>query len=202
MNTVRHTVGNTVRALSLAAALGVAGTAAVAQTSPEPASAQANSSSENTQSSTPAQQATSPSSASSPHQRDVTSQQVPEATPNENADPNGASSPHQHLATADSGAVVSSGMMVQDRSGQSLGSVGNVIPAKSGHRGYVMVNGTDGSATPVPYSIASSMAKNGMIVLDRATFEGAPKVQQNELEHPAGTAWQNKADRYWSKHTG
>jgi len=105
------------------------------------------------------------------------------------------------MAAADSGAPVSAGMMVQDSSGRSLGSVGDIIPADSGEHGYVVVTAADGTATPLPYSVARSMAKDGKIVVDRSAFERAPKVQQSDVEHH-DTSWQKKTDKYWSKHAG
>jgi len=197
----------TVRALSILAALALAG-AAYAQTTPPQNSSQANTpaspSSDNA--GQPSPDTTAPSSASSPSQRDVTSSQgVPEATPNQNPNPSAASSPHQRdvtrMATANAGAPLSAGMMVQDSSGRSLGSVGDVIPGKSGKHGYVVVTAPDGTATPLPYSVASSMAKDGKIVVDRSAFEAAPKVQQSDIENH-DMSWRNKTDKYWKKHTG
>jgi hypothetical protein len=173
-------------ALSVFAALSIAG-AAFAQ-APNP----------------PPQQASGPAAASSPHQRDTLSAPTTEATPSENPGPTGASSPHQRdstrLAAADSGGVVSPGMIVQDRSGQSIGTVADVIPGKSGQHGFVVVSGKDGSATPVPANIAREMAKNGHLILDRAAFESAPKVQKSDISGSSGSAWERKADQYWQKH--
>jgi hypothetical protein len=146
-------------------------------------------------------QDTSPSSASSPHQREVTKTPPSETTPSQNGEPSGAASSQRdttHWAAANAGAI-SKGMMVEDRSGQTLGSVADVVKGGGAKSGYVVVSGTDGDARPVPYSIASSMATNGRIVLDRTAFVGAPKVKLSELE--SGQGWQKKADKYWQKHS-
>lgn len=102
------------------------------------------------------------------------------------------------LAVAGPRGVVSSGMMVDDRSGQALGTVAEVVRDKSEQR-YVLVKGMNGRITPVPYDAASSMTAAGKVVLDRAAFEQAPKIGQNEVS--SGSArWQSKVNRYWRKH--
>jgi hypothetical protein len=147
-------------------------------------------------------QDTSPNAASSPHQRDVTKSPSSETAPGQNADPSGASSPHQRdvtrMAAANPGAIAQ-GAKVEDRSGETLGSVADVVKEHSGRDGYVIVSGTDGSARAVPYSVASSSATNGMIVLDRNAFVAAPKVKLDEVQ--SGQGWQKKSDKYWQKHS-
>jgi hypothetical protein len=90
-----------------------------------------------------------------------------------------------------------------DHSGQTLGTVTDVVQAKSGHRGYLVVAGkqSTGTATPVPYQLANSMTKNGIIVLDRGAFEQAPKVAQSQLSGRSSSRWQRKVDQYWNKHS-
>src|SRR5512146_902209 len=79
-----------------------------------------------------------PSSASSPHQRSVTRMRAHEAPPNANPGPTAAASPHQseslRMAEAGSGGHAWSNMPVQTPSGQSLGSVSNVIPGLNGQK--------------------------------------------------------------------
>lgn len=158
----------------------------------------------NTAAAQPTPQTSGPTAASSPHQRNVTGEAAREAPPNENPNPTGASSPHQRnstrLAEAGQQGSLSSGVMVDDRSGQSLGTVDRVVRDKAGQR-YVVVTGTDGSARPVPYRIASSTMTAGKVVLDRAAFERAPKIKQSELSSRSGR-WHTKVDRYWRKHAG
>jgi hypothetical protein len=150
----------------------------------------------------PSQGETRPNAASSPHQRDVTKQPGQESVPNENANPAAASSPHQQQATrmAEAGPV-EPGMSVQTRSGQSLGTVVDIVPGAAGDAktGYVVIAAAGGTARPVPYSSASSMVQNGKLVMDRSRLMNAPTVQQNQLEDHSSTTWKKKADSYWGK---
>ena len=152
---------------------------------------------------TPSQGATNPNAASSPHQRDVTKQPGQESVPNENPNPAAASSPHQQEATrmAEAGRAVEPGMSVQTGSGQSLGTVVDIVPGPAGDAatGYVVIASAGGTATPVPYSSASSMVQNGKLVMDRSRLQKAPKVQQNQLEDHSSATWKKKADSYWGK---
>jgi hypothetical protein len=136
---------------------------------------------------TPSQSATGPGAENAPQ-------------PSQDTSPNAASSPHQRdvtrMAAANPGAI-GQGAKVEDRSGQTLGSVADVVKESSGRDGYVIVSGTDGSARAVPYSVASSSATKGMIVLDRDAFLGAPKVKLSEVQ--SGQGWQKKSDKYWQK---
>jgi hypothetical protein len=146
-----------------------------------------------------------PNAASSPHQRDVTSQPGNESPPNPNPNPHAASSPHQRAVTRLAEANITSGTAVQSETGSRLGFVANVVPGSSGTQqsGYVVIAGSGGTATPVPYGTASSMLKDGKIVIDRARFEGAPKVPQSKIGSTTG--WKKKADSYWGEsgsHTG
>lgn len=151
----------------------------------------------------PSQQASGPTGASSPHQRTVTGQSGAETTPNTNPNPAAASSPHQRIATrmasADTGGVVSSGMTVQDRSGQAVGTVADVVAGRSGHPGYVIVEGRRGTATPMPYRVASSMAKDGKIVVDRTAFRNAPRIKKSNASGRYGTRWHSRVDQYWER---
>lgn len=156
----------------------------------------------NTTEAQPGPQPSSPAAASSPHQRNVTGKTTPEAAPNGNSAPVGASSPHQRSATriaeGESGGV-SSGTAVDDRSGQTLGKVAEVVRDKSGQRWVVVSGTTKKSATPVPYDVASSAMADGKVVLDREAFEQAPKVKRTELSKGTGR-WQTKVEEYWQQH--
>lgn len=156
----------------------------------------------NTTEAQPGPQPSSPSAASSPHQRDVTGKTTSEAAPNGNPAPVGASSPHQRsvtrLAEAGSGGTVTTGMTVTDRSGQTLGTVSHVTPTTARHR-YVVVTGTEGTATPLPYGVASSMMAGGKIVLDREAFAQAPKIRPSQASRSPRN-WSTKVDQYWSQH--
>lgn len=170
------------------------------------------------------QQDTGPAAASSPHQRHATRQgSQQEAAPDDDsaqgsvsgrtAEAKGASSPHQrqatHMAAAGGSGEISAGTPVQTRSGESLGTVVDVLPAgaggatgRSADKGYVVVAGSGGSARPIPYAVASSMVENGKLVVDRARLEGAPTVQQSQLEDASGRSWHHKADSYWHAQQG
>jgi hypothetical protein len=194
----------TFRVLSLLAALGLAITAsAQSQSPPDSTGTSTNTPSQGTTPSegTPGQDV-NPGAASSPHQRDVTSQGAAEAPTTDNPNPTGASSKHQRESTrmAEAGhAAVGTGMTVQTQTGQSLGTVVDVVPGRNGdtQSGYVVIAGSGGSATPVPYAAASAMVQNGSIVMDRSRFENAPKVPQSQLEDRSSKSWQSKADTYW-----
>ncbi|MGH8301295.1 MAG: hypothetical protein ACRET5_07485 [Steroidobacteraceae bacterium] len=90
-------------------------------------------------------------------------------------------------------------MPVETRSGQSLGSVSNVVPGLNGHKssGYVVVSGSNGMSVPVPYRTANAMVRDGKLILSQSRFEHAPKVTQEDLQNSADHAWRMKADQYW-----
>ena len=199
------------RYFSMLAALGLAGAAhAQTQAAPDQPGTQSNAPASPSSQSSPGSQDTGPGSASSPHQRDVTSQQAEESPPNENPDPSAASSPHQQnsMRMAEAGGAaarsVQPGMTVQAPSGESLGTVVDLVPGPTGstESGYVVIASSGGSATPVPYAAASSMIQNGKIVVERTRLESAPKVQQRQLEDRSSKSWQSKADKYWGVHAG
>lgn len=151
----------------------------------------------------PGYNTSSPSSASSPHQRAVTGMRAHEAPPNANPGPTAAASPHQdqslRMAEAGSGGHSWSNMPVETPSGQSLGSVSNLVPGLNGHKssGYVVVSGSNGMSVPVPYRTAHSMVRDGKLILSQSRFEHAPKVTQEDLQNSADHAWRMKADQYW-----
>jgi hypothetical protein len=107
----------------------------------------------------------------------------------------------EHLRMAETGPAGHpwSSISVQSPSGQSLGSVSEVVPGLDGRRtsGYVLVSGANGESVPVPYRTASSMVKDGKLVLSPSRLEHAPRVTQANLESQSDHAWRVKADRYW-----
>lgn len=92
-----------------------------------------------------------------------------------------------------------SNMPVESSSGQSLGSVSQVVPGLNGQRsdGYVVVSGSNGESVPVPYAKAHSMVRNGKLILSQSRFEHAPKITQEDLQNGSDHAWRVKADHYW-----
>ena len=85
--------------------------------------------------------------------------------------------------------------------GQSLGSVSNVVPGLNGQQsaGYVLVSGSNGMSVPVPYRTASSMVRDGKLILSQSRLEHAPKVTQEDLQNSSDHSWRMKADQYWMK---
>jgi len=150
---------------------------------------------------------------SKPHQRQMT---TVEGHQNEKATPPGArSAPGSALntgqtqtqnatvRTAEAGAGGHSwaNMPVESSSGQSLGSVSNVVPGLNGQQsaGYVLVSGSNGMSVPVPYRTASSMVRDGKLILSQSRLEHAPKVTQEDLQNSSDHSWRMKADQYWMK---
>lgn len=200
---------NIARLLSVLAASSLAGIAfAQNQTAPAPStSPSAQSTPPPAAAPAPGYNTSNPSSASSPHQRSVTRMHAHEAPPNANPGPTAAASPHQkkslRMAEAGEGGQSWSNMPVETSSGQSLGSVSDVVPGLNGKMssGYVVVSGSNGMSVPVPYRTASSMVRGGKLILSQSRMEHAPKVTQEDLQNSSDHAWRMKADQYW-KHMG
>jgi hypothetical protein len=123
-------------------------------------------------------------------------------TPTPNPELDGASTVQRsgefRMAAASPGNVAT-GMQVKSPSGDVLGTVASIIPGKSSSEGYVVIATPKGAAKPLPYSTASAQVRNNSLVLDKARFEGAPKVQQYQSEDGPSTAWEEKADSYWKR---
>jgi hypothetical protein len=145
-----------------------------------------------------------------PHQSQITTAQG-----NEAASPSGRSAPGSALNTGQSqtrsgslrtAASGSTGrswshMAVESSSGQSLGSVSRVVPGLNGKTssGYVVVSGSNGESVPVPYGTATSMVRDGKLILSQSRLEQAPKVTQDDLRTKSSHAWRGKADHYWMR---
>jgi hypothetical protein len=106
---------------------------------------------------------------------------------------------NQRVATASSPAV-SAGMQVRSESGELLGRVSSIIPGDSRNESYVVVGDLQGLATIMPYATASIMTQRDKMVVDRAAFEKAPKMQQTQTEDHSLEGSQRKADEYWKKY--
>jgi hypothetical protein len=93
---------------------------------------------------------------------------------------------------------VSTGMPVQNESGEALGFVVDVLPGPEGteESGYAVIAGT-GGITPVPYGTARSLVHDGTVVIGQARFAGAPRVPQSQIEDPSASAWKAKVNSYW-----
>ena len=98
------------------------------------------------------------------------------------------------------GGNVAQGMLVKSPSGDVLGTVATIVPSESNSSdGYVVIAGSRGAATPVPYSTASSHVSHDALIVDKARFLNAPKVQQYQAEDGPSSAWEQKADEYWKR---
>jgi hypothetical protein len=188
----------TARLLSVLAASSLAGIA-YAQTQPAP-STQPN--------------AAPGYNAAKPHERQMTTVQGNQSA----ASPNARSAPGSALNTGQTqtqNATVRSAeagppghswsnMPVESSSGQSLGSVSKVVPGLNGQdsSGYVVVSGSTGESVPVPYKTASSMVRDGKLVLSQSRLEHAPKVTQEDMQNASDRSWRTKADEYWMRKGG
>ncbi len=146
-----------------------------------------------------------------PHQREMKSAPGNESAPPSSRPAPGAGSletsqnaqeartPSMRMAAAAPGGKSWSNMPVESPSGQSLGSVSNVVPGLNGQKtsGYVVVSGASGMSVPVPYRTASAMVRDGKLILSQSRFERAPKVTQEDLQNSSDHAWRAKADQYW-----
>ncbi len=92
---------------------------------------------------------------------------------------------------------VTAGMGVKSASGQAIGTVRDIVPAKSGRPDYVLIATPHDGSTAVPYAAVAPMIKDGAIILDGARLRSAPKVNLEDLHDQNNTAWKKKADQYW-----
>lgn len=123
-------------------------------------------------------------------------------TPAQNADPHAAARQHQKsaertaAASGNSGSITS-GMDVQSSSGQTIGTVADVVKNPSGRPTYVVVADQSGNDTAIPYEAARQMVHGNRVVVDAARLQSAPKVPRSQLQNPANTGWQEKAEGFW-----
>ena len=123
--------------------------------------------------------------------------------PTPNPELNGASTAPRQSSTRVAAAVpgaIPTGMQVRSETGDLLGNVASTVPSKSNPEGYVVIASPNGVATPVPYSAAKAMVQNDTVVVNKARFEQAPKVQQYQSEDHTRAAWEQKADSYWKRY--
>jgi hypothetical protein len=103
------------------------------------------------------------------------------------------------MATAAPGKI-GTGMQVRSETGDLLGNVASIVPGQSNNEGYVVIASSNGVATPVPYSAASAMVQKETVVVNKARFDQAPKVQQYQGEDVTRATWEKKADSYWKRY--
>ena len=92
---------------------------------------------------------------------------------------------------------VTAGMGVKSASGESIGTVRDIVPAKSGRPEYVVIATPHDGSSAVPYAAVAPMIKDGAIILDRGRLKAAPKVNLEDLHDQNNAAWRKQADQYW-----
>ncbi len=92
---------------------------------------------------------------------------------------------------------VTAGMGVKSASGEAIGTVRDIVPAKSGRPDYVVIATPHDGSSAVPYAAVAPMIKDGAIILDRGRLKSAPKVNLDDLHDQNNTAWRKQADQYW-----
>ena len=121
--------------------------------------------------------------------------------PTSNPELDGASTAPRHnptrMAAASTPGAIPTGMQVRSETGDLLGNVASIVPGQSNHEGYVVIASSNGIATPVPFSAAKAMVQNDTVVVNKARFEQAPKVQEYQSEDHSRAVWEQKADSYW-----
>ena len=88
------------------------------------------------------------------------------------------------------------GLPVESSSGQTLGSVVDIVRDKTGIPTYAVV-AIDNDTTAVPYDTATAMIHNDKVVMSQAKLSAAPKVKQSEWLDQASSSWRTQSDRYW-----
>jgi hypothetical protein len=93
------------------------------------------------------------------------------------------------------------GLQVVSHTGQALGSVIDVIVDDSKQPEYAVISTGNDTITAVPYRAATSMIKDGKLVMDRSKLENSPQVAQIELHDKSNSKWRADSDRYWNPAT-
>ncbi len=138
------------------------------------------------------------------------------ATPAQAADPHAAAQQHRRNALRTAAASgntgsIDTGMTVQTKTGQSEGSVVDVVRQANGRPTYIVIADHGGNRRAVTYQAARLMVHGNRLVVDEMRLQGAPVVptdtqttappaRENPRSHDAGSArpgWQAEADRYW-----
>jgi sporulation protein YlmC with PRC-barrel domain len=93
------------------------------------------------------------------------------------------------------------GLQVVSHTGQTLGSVIDVIVDDSKQPEYAVISTGNDTITAVPYRAVTAMIKDGKVVMDRSKLENSPQVAQIELHDKANSKWRADSDRYWNPAT-
>ena len=100
---------------------------------------------------------------------------------------------------AGSTAPVAIGLKVETATGESLGTVVDIVAdATTGAPLFVVISSED-ATTAVPYAAANSMVQQDALVMDRSRLESAPRVGQGEWRDPASGDWTTEANGYWGQ---
>ncbi|MGH8286414.1 MAG: PRC-barrel domain-containing protein [Steroidobacteraceae bacterium] len=100
---------------------------------------------------------------------------------------------------AGSTAPVAIGLKVETATGESLGTVIDIVAdATTGAPLFVVIS-SEGETTAVPYAAANSMVQQDALVMDRSRLESAPRVDQGEWRDPASGDWTSEANGYWGQ---
>jgi hypothetical protein len=90
------------------------------------------------------------------------------------------------------------GATVVSPSDAPLGKVVDVVFDAKSQPAFVVIS-SGGSATAVPFAVASSMMAEDKMVVDQARLKAAPKVKQGEWRSDSSSSWKQEATRYWER---
>jgi hypothetical protein len=107
----------------------------------------------------------------------------------------GAEAPASASATPGAVAI---GVKVEGESGESLGTVTDIVADPTTGAPLFVVISTQGQTTAMPYAAASSMLQTDVIVVESAKLAAAPRVEQSDLHEPSA-AWTGAANDYWGQ---
>jgi hypothetical protein len=88
------------------------------------------------------------------------------------------------------------GLPVETSSGETLGSVVDIVRNKAGTPTYAVV-AIDNDTTAVPYDTAVGMIHGDKVIMSQAKLSAAPKVKQSEWLDQTSSSWRTQSDRYW-----
>ena len=90
------------------------------------------------------------------------------------------------------------GATVVTPNGAAIGEVVDVVFDSVSKPAFVVI-ASDGAASAVPYSVASSMKSGDKVVMDQSKLKSAPKMKQGEWRSKSSENWKSDSSRYWNK---
>jgi hypothetical protein len=90
------------------------------------------------------------------------------------------------------------GAAVVTPAGAPIGEVVDVVFDSVSKPAFVVI-ASEGKASAVPYSVASSMKSGDKVVMDQSRLKSAPKVNQGEWRSSSSETWKSDAKKYWNK---